>query len=246
MSSRFLVNPEGDLLFPFHISIHAQGKTAGELRIELATTLIEKGFLYHPSIAIGIGEAPVRRVTVEGSVGTAGTFSISEPISVLDALAKAGGLTEDAGSRVFISRPAPEKPEESSIEELQVSPASLRPLAGGETVTVPEAPKVRITGRVAHPGTVRLNGFASVLRVLDQAGVSPADDQDVFIYRNNPNRVRIEIPVSLSAIRAHESEDVPLLNDDIVLVTAPENPAAPYDNAMMRLMQRIVPAGGAR
>jgi polysaccharide export outer membrane protein len=62
-------------------------------------------YFEHPDVAVGIKASTRRSVTVDGAVKQAGTFPISGPTTLMQAVALAGGTTEDANvKRVAVFR----------------------------------------------------------------------------------------------------------------------------------------------
>jgi len=115
---------------------------------------------------------------------------------------------------------------EISIDELQKNSLDLTinvVLTGGEVINVPEAPKIWVTGSVAHPQAIpiRKPGDATVLRVVASVqGLTQYYSKVAYIYRADPSDGgrRHEIQVPLKEIMHRQAQDVPLLADDILLM----------------------------
>lgn len=90
--------------------IRAQGLTAPELAraLEQAYTSNPEG-LNNPKITVFVKEAAAQRVTVEGEVKTPSVFPITGAMTVLQAVAKAGGPTTLASNdKVILFRTQPD------------------------------------------------------------------------------------------------------------------------------------------
>ena len=122
-------------------------------------------------------------------------------MSVLQALAAAGSPTPAAAAYVVISRPAgsgPRLPKDEpgggtslriTLRELQTGqvPSGFA-LRDGDTVTIPKADTVYVTGYVNTPGPYPIDGDLTVMQAIAMAG--GATDKGA------PNRVRIFRTVS--------------------------------------------------
>jgi polysaccharide biosynthesis/export protein len=93
------VRPDGHIALPLAGEIEAAGKTPAELQQALATSL--KPYVRDVSVAVLVREINGPRFSVLGEVTRAGTYPLRGAVSVEQALATAGGLTEFAGDEVI-------------------------------------------------------------------------------------------------------------------------------------------------
>lgn len=56
-------------------------------------------YLVNPDISVGVKSSTQRSVTVDGAVTNSGSFPVAGQISLIQAVAQAGGTTEDANPR---------------------------------------------------------------------------------------------------------------------------------------------------
>ena len=64
-----------------------------------ATDRYGERYLQNPDISVGVKASTRRSVTVDGAVKQSGSFPVSGPLSLIQAVALAGGAAEDANSR---------------------------------------------------------------------------------------------------------------------------------------------------
>jgi polysaccharide export outer membrane protein len=84
--------------------IEAANLTTAQLDDRLTQKLGEK-YLEHPDVSVGVKASTKRSVTVDGAVKQSGSFPIAGTTSLMQAVALAGGTTEDANAhRVAIFR----------------------------------------------------------------------------------------------------------------------------------------------
>ncbi len=213
--------------------IKAEGFMPNELEGMIALALQDEGLLIDPLVTVTVAEYASRPISVAGSVKNPLTFQANSPVTLLEAITRAGGLTPEAGSEILISKTqaGPEGQPASLIRRVTVKAlidaadpeANLR-LTGGEEVRVPEAGKVFVLGNVKRPGafTVQDGAETSVLRMLALAeGLAPFYAKQAFIFRREGNGSRNEIPIEMSRIMERKSPDVPLLPNDVLYV--PDN-----------------------
>ena len=228
------VGPEGTIDMPLlKDKLRVEGLWPRELAVEIQNKLREEQILVHPLVSVAILEYAFRLISVVGDVKIPGQFNITAPITLMEAMAKAGWTTQDAGSELLFAASPSETPRKINIEELQSStdPKINVLLQGGEVVNVPDAPKVWVTGNVLKPQSVpvRRPGDATVLKMVASAeGLTQYYAKIAYIYRVDPNDggKRKEIPVPLKDIMHRKAQDVPLVADDILLI--------PDDNGYVR------------
>jgi polysaccharide export outer membrane protein len=109
MSGEVEVKPGGEFVMPVAGRFRAVGLTPEGLAAELTKRL--QGVLARPSVTVVLTSRKTPNVSIIGEVKTPGRYEIREGDGVLEALARAGGLTtfadEDA---VFVVRRAQQAP----------------------------------------------------------------------------------------------------------------------------------------
>lgn len=98
LSGDYQVDLTGHISMPLVGEVDAANLTTAQLDQRLTEKLGEKYF-QNPDVSVGIKASTRRSVTVDGAVKQAGTFPIAGPTSLMQAVALAGGTTEDANAR---------------------------------------------------------------------------------------------------------------------------------------------------
>ena len=98
LSGDYEVDLIGNIAMPLIGDVKAVDLTPAQLDAELTRRLGEK-YLENPDVSVGIKESTTRVVTVDGAVTRAGAYPAMGPISLMQAVALAGGATEDANTR---------------------------------------------------------------------------------------------------------------------------------------------------
>ncbi|HET9959496.1 MAG TPA: polysaccharide biosynthesis/export family protein [Polyangiaceae bacterium] len=107
MSLKGRVRRDGRLAMPLLNEVVAAGKTPAALAKELEGRL--KQYLQEPRVTVNVEEATPISVTILGEVKSGGTLTLEPPASMLQAMAKAGGLSEYGDhDRIFLLRKVPQ------------------------------------------------------------------------------------------------------------------------------------------
>jgi len=92
------VDLTGRISMPFIGEVEAANLTTAQLDDKLTSMLGEK-YLEHPDVAVAIKKSTARVVTVDGAVRESGAYPVGGTLSLIQAVAMAKGLTEDANAR---------------------------------------------------------------------------------------------------------------------------------------------------
>ena len=97
------VRPDGKVSLPLVNDIQAAGLTPSELRDQITTRLAE--YIPAPEVSVMVREVHSRKVAVVGAVKMPGRYEMKSPMTVLEALALAQGLTDFASrDRIVVLR----------------------------------------------------------------------------------------------------------------------------------------------
>ncbi|HWP35279.1 MAG TPA: polysaccharide biosynthesis/export family protein, partial [Thermodesulfobacteriota bacterium] len=99
------VRPDGKISLPLIHEVQAAGLTPLQLRDEIARRL--KEFITNPDVSVSVAEIRSLKINVLGQVHKPGTYDLKRRVSLLEALAMAGGLTPFAAqNRIVVLRQA--------------------------------------------------------------------------------------------------------------------------------------------
>jgi len=94
LTRKVLVRPDGRVSFPLVQDMQAAGISPGELKVQVEKKLSE--FLSEPEVTIIVEAIQSYRIYVLGKVQKPGAIGVEKPVTVLQALALAGGFQEFA------------------------------------------------------------------------------------------------------------------------------------------------------
>jgi polysaccharide export outer membrane protein len=216
------VEPDGFIHLPLlENGVKAAGLLPRELEAGIAAALKQGEILVDPIVKLTVVEYHSRPIAVIGAVRKPLTFQAVGTVTLVDALARAEGLTTDAGMEVLLTR-EPGKTEHISVKQLidNADPSVNVALHGGEEVRVPDARKIVVVGNVKKSGAFAVRDSEnSVLRVLALAeGLLPFTGKEAYIYRRDESGLPQEITVELGKILQRKVPDVPLQADDVLYI----------------------------
>ncbi len=206
----------------------AAGLMPAELETSIGTQLKVAGILVEPVVVVTVVEYSSRPISVVGAVRKPLTFQAAGRVTLLDAIARAEGLSGEAGTEVLLSRTKGADGERELIripviELMQMAKPDLNyVLKGGEEIRIPEAQKVYVVGNVKKPGayTVRDGTPMTILKVLALAeGLERYAQKDAYIYRaEGSGGARKEIVVQLSRLMERKRPDELLQPEDVLYI----------------------------
>lgn len=233
------VSSQGNISLPLLGILKVKGLTANELEKEIRDLLAEKYF-QDPHVSVFIKEYRNQRISVMGSVEKPGVYDVTGQKTVLDILAIAGGLKEEAGQLLFLIRP-PKFEEEKvkgkkdsddqspktfmiDLEGLLVKGdlALNLPLIHGDVINIPVSGKIFVGGEVKSPGGFALKGKKlTVSQAITLAGglgpKAAGSETKVFRYSEKGTDKEI-LSANVYAIQKGQEEDLHLKESDIIIV----------------------------
>jgi polysaccharide export outer membrane protein len=120
------VDASGRILLPLIGAVQAKDKTTADLSAEIAGRLGER-YLQSPQVSVTVAEAASQKVTVEGAVNDAGVFELKGRTGLLEAVARAKGVSKAANShRVAIVRNVDGSPRAATFDLTAISAGKAR------------------------------------------------------------------------------------------------------------------------
>ena len=186
VSGKFNVEADGSLTFPLIGRVEAAGLTVRALEAELRKRL-SAGYITNPQISVTVETYGSQRIFLVGEIRQPGMYSLRGKMSLMEALARAGSTTQMAGGEAFVVRRTdragsgaavlPDQAGESS-EVIRVDLAELHrgrldqnvALRDGDTVFVPRAETVYVSGFVKNPGAYPIQKDTTALQAVTLAG----------------------------------------------------------------------------
>jgi len=86
-----LVRPDGGISFPLVGEVYAEGRSIEEVEYEISERLAV--YIPDPAVSVSLQQGEGNRIYVTGRVASPGVFLVNRPITILQAISLAGGLT---------------------------------------------------------------------------------------------------------------------------------------------------------
>lgn len=191
------VQSDGRFFYPFVGEIQAEGRTLEEIRKDLTQQLSK--FIPNPQIVVRLAVPASQGVSVTGAVGSPKRQVLDEqPLSLLDAIDAAGGLSETADpARVTLRRGG--RLYNIDLQSfLEAGVASGNPvLRNGDVVNVPDLrlSEAYLLGQVIKPSSIDLTrDEVTLTQALTRVGglrEERADARGIFVFRNGGPNVEV-------------------------------------------------------
>jgi polysaccharide export outer membrane protein len=241
LNSTTRVSAAGYISMPLLGPIEATGLTSQELATKIEDSL-RRNYVNDPHVTVFIREYASQPVSVVGAVEAPDIYQIKGRKTLMEMLALAGGLREDAGGTIQVIRSRPPVAGEAfsaarpdtisiSVEDLfeRGQTALNVPILSGDVINVLQAGTVFVLGEVNRPDQYVLRNGRNVTVTQALAlggGFAPdAKRSETTIVRLHLDETREEIPVDADKLLKGEIPDVAMLPNDILFV--PSSKAKP-------------------
>jgi polysaccharide biosynthesis/export protein len=229
LSQEYHVDGLGNIMMPLVGQVTVSGLTLGEIE-QLVAAKYAESYLRSPQVNARVTEYRSQQFTVVGAVSNPRVYSVSRQTTLVEALAMAGGVTEDAGDMIYITDRVRD-PETGQLQtrnllmalnDLMLD-AAQNNVVLGETamIHIPRGGFIFVEGAVNRPGGVALRGEATVLKAIAEAGglKFEAEQSSVRVVRRDADTGQWNhLDVDYRQIRDDPAQDVRLLNGDVVVV----------------------------
>jgi polysaccharide export outer membrane protein len=115
LSREVRVSQTGSIGLPLvPVRMHVGGLTEVQTEQKIAEVLEANGLVSHAQVSVSVKERKSKPITVVGAVGHPMVYQADHPVTILEVLADAGGVANDAGDTVIVARPTQEPSTDSS------------------------------------------------------------------------------------------------------------------------------------
>jgi len=253
------IDGEGDIEVPLAGRVHVAVLTVQQTERDLDKVLTK--YIRNPQVVVNVAEVRSQPVSVLGAVNSPGVHQVQGHKTVLEMLASAGGVRQDAGYSIRITRevewgciPLPGAQPDAS-GKFSVAEVNLRKIMDAKTpeeniqifphdvISVPKAEMVYVIGEVHRSGGFVLGEHKSisVLQALSLAeGLnSGADPRHAKILRLKADAdQREELKVDVKDALNGKKPDFPMQGEDILFI-----PGSTGKKAALRSLEAAIQTG---
>jgi polysaccharide export outer membrane protein len=245
LSGAVSIDADGLIRLPLVGAITVDGLTTGEIEARLVE-LYGANLLQDPQISVAVEEFGSQPVSVLGAVNEPGVLQLQGARRLMDVIAMAGGLSEQAGEHIFIRRPGAD----DSAPPLEIAVPVKQMLASGtesqfnpwvrphDTIQVDTAGLVYVLGSVNRPGGFPIKDQEQItaLQAMSLAeGSKPTASLERAQIIRGEGLDKTKIAISVKDVIKGKAPDPILLPNDILYV-----PDSRFKSATSRGAEAIV------
>jgi polysaccharide biosynthesis/export protein len=222
------VQADGTFFYPYVGQISARGRTPEQVRADLTKRLTE--YIPTPQVEVRVVGYNSQAVSVTGEVSSPSRQQLTDiPLTLLDAINSAGGLTKDADPRKVTVR----RGNRSHVVDMQAFleqgvPGNNPVLQNGDVVSVArkQIEEAYLLGQIVKPSTIDLTreNITLTQAVTRVGGLreDQADARGIFVFRDTPMGITVyQLDASNPAAFLIGTRFVILPQDVIYVTTSP-------------------------
>jgi polysaccharide biosynthesis/export protein len=183
----------GKITFPLVGEVEIAGLDTREAEAKLAKGLSDGKFVVKPQVNVLVLQYRSQQVSVLGQVNKPGRILLDTTSNVTDLLALAGGVAPTGSDVVVViarDNDGALRKREIDLNAMMNSGEMSRniPIANGDVIYVPRAPRFYIYGEVRQPGAYRLERNMTVMQGLSVGGglTVRGTERSVRLHRRDP------------------------------------------------------------
>ncbi|MBU2623776.1 MAG: SLBB domain-containing protein [Proteobacteria bacterium] len=179
LATEVRVSGEGKIMVPLIGEAVVNKLTAAEIGKKLAA-LFADGYLKNPQVSVFIAEYKSKKVTMLGEFTKPGLLEMRGNSTLMEVISNSGGITANAGETLFIQRNiikgGTDHKDDIIIaidlkKLLEGGDVNANvPVLDGDSIYVPRASFVYVSGEVKNPGAYKITQGLTVLRSITVAG----------------------------------------------------------------------------
>jgi polysaccharide export outer membrane protein len=216
LTAEVRVSESGNITFPLIGQVPVEGLSTRDAERVIAERLQSGSFIAKAQVSVLIVEYQSQRVSVMGQVGKPGQYFLDGSTRVLDLLAKAGGIADEAAADRVILLRHDGKSQVIDLEGLFSGDPTQNPaVVNGDTINVPRAPRFYIYGEVQKPGSYRLERNMTLSRAISTSGGLTARGSERRAVVKRRDEAGREVTASIDGADAVREDDVLFVKESL-------------------------------
>ncbi|RZA04769.1 MAG: polysaccharide export protein EpsE [Moraxellaceae bacterium] len=209
LSTEGQINSEGMMTLPLLGNVQLGGRSSSEAAKLIGDSYEQGNYLKRPQVNLFVIKYRSQSVAILGKVNRPGKLILEGPTSLTEALAWAGGVSDEGNERLILIRAAANGKQERQEIDLQkalnieADQNSIIWLRNGDTIYVPISGRFYLSGEVHSPGMYPLDRPLNVMQALGVGGGpnARANERSVKLFRKQPDG-------SVKEIRANPEDQI--------------------------------------
>src|SRR6266436_2008356 len=141
LSREVRVSQTGTIGIPLvPVRLHVAGLTEIQAQRKIAEVLESNGLVSHPDVSVTVKDRKSKPITIVGAVMHSMVYQADRQVTLIEVLAEAGGISNDAADSVIITRLETDPASDSEPPVIGSADASPTPLPQGTPNSEPAAP----------------------------------------------------------------------------------------------------------
>jgi polysaccharide biosynthesis/export protein len=141
LSREVRVSQTGTIAIPLvPVRLHVSGLTETQVELKIAEVLEANGLVSHPDVSVAVKEHKSKPITIVGAVPRPMVYQADRQVTLVEVLAEAGGISNDAGDTVIITRLETDQVAHSEPPAIGLSDAMPTPAPEAASNSAPSAP----------------------------------------------------------------------------------------------------------
>jgi len=201
------------------VRIHVAGLTELQVQRKVSEILEANGLVSHPQVLVSVKEKRSKPIAVVGAVSRPMVYQADHPVTLVEVLAEAGGIANDAGDRVIITRPDASQAILPDTEPPEIGPEDPIPATNPSSDEKAAAPGSQETAPAAEPAPSAADSLPG------QAPANPAQPSTgtatppaIGAAEAAPPPTTITVNLSELLERGEIQNNIPLQAGDVVTV----------------------------
>ncbi len=226
LKSEARISARGFITLPLIGTVELKGLTTREAEQKIEE-LYRSRYLQNPHVAVYVKEQVSGKITFMGAVKNPGTRPYLSRQNLFEALAVAGGLSDNAGKMVQVRRVGddPDHPTTFLIDLDELasdwSGNDLNmEIKNGDVIYVPEAGMIYVDGAVRRPGNYPMKKKMNIPEAIVAAGgfAAYADEDKIKLVRKNTAGKMDVVLLSFKDLQLEPDKNIDVKDRDIIFV----------------------------
>jgi protein involved in polysaccharide export with SLBB domain len=241
------------------VRLHVVGLTEMQIQQKIAEVLAANGLVSRPQVMVSVKEKKSKPIAVVGAVARPMVYQADRPVSLIELLAEAGGINNDAGDTVIVTRA---EAIGASATSAAAEPPEIAPDEAIPATNPSSTPAVTSSGVSGDQSAASAGDSATKAQTAPSASQPPVSDASARVPPpvNASDAVPLPttITVNLAEIleRGDTQNNIPLQAGDVVTVphagivyalgavVRPGGFVATNDRAQLSTLKILALAGG--